>query len=596
LKFPFNTQPENVRIEQVRSLYKQSGFLIFGLIAAIVIIAVHFWGRVDPLILKSWVVANFTLAGLRFWMIKRFWQINPQKTAIKWGYFFMATSMVSGLIMGVLPIFILDLSDIMGILLVSTIFTGMVAGSLVTLSCFMPTHSLFSIFTLGPFIYLSLLDNNPVINEFGIILFIYLLVMLVFSFIVNRSMTESILLRFENLDLVRDLRRQKKLAEQASSDKSRFLAATSHDLRQPLHALDLYLGALKNRLTTTEQTELLEKSSHSSHALGELLNALMDISRLDAGNIEVKLTTFDVQPLLRQLVDEFQPLANEKNMLIELQETSFYIESDRVLFSRIIRNLLSNAIKHNDYGNIVITLEEHTDSIHICVKDQGKGISETELDNIFSEFYQLDNPERDRTKGLGLGLAIVKRLSRLLSHPVKVKSQPKLGSCFSVQVPKSSVISQVSTRAQQPTFSAQEKLPAGLFVVCVDDELSVRDALRVLLRSWDCEVLLSDSEQQIIEELKAYNYPRPDIIISDYRLRENKNGVQVIKAICQYYHTTIASIIMTGDTTTEIRQQAKSINSEIMFKPVEADMLLQKLIFLSREPVQADMSGTADTE
>ncbi len=490
----------------------------------------------------------------------------------------MTTSILSGLLWGCLPLFILDLSDVLGVLLASTIMTGMVAGSLVSLSCFMPTHQLFSFFSLGPFIYVTLLDSNPVMVQFGIILFIYFLVMLGFSVMVNRNITDSIRLRFENLELLDNLRQQKKLAEHANVEKSRFLAATSHDLRQPLHALDLYLGALKNILNNDAQSQLLTKSIRSSHALGELLNALMDISRLDAGNIEVNLSTFDVHAVLSELVDEFQSLAKQKAMYIHLQARSCLVESDRVLFSRIIRNLLSNAINHNERGNISIDTEDMGDRIDVCIKDQGKGIAETEIEKIFSEFYQLDNPERDRTKGLGLGLAIVRRLSVLLGHPLRVKSQPGTGSCFSVQVPKSTVIVQVP----QVLALGAETLPEGLFVVCVDDELGVRDALTVLLRSWACEVLVSESEQEILSELKAANYPHPDLIISDYRLRENKTGVQVINAICEYFQASIPSIVITGDTSAEIRQQIKAINSEIMLKPVEADNLLRMLVTLTQ--------------
>ncbi|HEB83193.1 MAG TPA: hybrid sensor histidine kinase/response regulator [Gammaproteobacteria bacterium] len=571
--------PENVRIEQVNALFKQSPFLFLGLLSAILIIVFYFWdSSISHRGLLFWLFANLSLLGLRVIMIRRFHRIKPKKTAVKWGYLFSFSAMLSGMLWGSFPVFLLDTGDLSGVFLFTTILTGTVAGSLVPMSVFIPAHQMYTIFSLVPLIYVSLNDGQPVLTSIGIILIIYLGVMLVFSLISNANVRESIQLRFENLDLLEEFRHQKQLADRANLDKSRFLAATSHDLRQPLHALDLYLGALKGLLTTDEQRELLNRAISSSHSLGELLNALLDISRLDAQQVDINRTTFALHELLSDLVSEFQPLAHNRGLRIRLQDCAFFVKSDPVLLARIIRNFLSNAVKYSDTGEIVIFCEPEAESVRINVSDQGRGISLAEQENIFSEFYQLENPERDRSKGLGLGLASVRRMADLLDHPVEVQSEPGKGSCFSVRIPVSEYIDQHSDGVDMPVSASVE----GMFIICVDDEKEVRDALRALLRGWDCEVLMADSEQGVLDELAASDYPQPDAIISDYRLRDNRSGIEVIAAINRFFDTQIPAIIMTGDTGPEIRQQAQTVKARLMFKPVSPENLLTALASMNR--------------
>jgi len=540
----------------------------------IYVIAEYYWDKSAAIIFYPWFIANIILIVFRVFMVRLFYRYKPEQTIMKWGYTYLISSVVSGALWGYVALFMLDTTDVMAVVLVVIMLTGMVAGSMVPLAYFPPTHALFTLLTLTPLAYVILSADNKVMLTVGFVLVIYTVVMLVFTFLVSKSVINSILLRFENIALLDNLREQKILAEKASVDKSRFLAATSHDLRQPLHALDLYLGALKNNLQEEENISLLSKSQNSSQSLSQLLSTLMDVSNLDAGNIKAEIKSFDLSLLIERLMDEFYPVADEKNIVLSNYVSSMYVKSDEVLLGRIVRNLISNAIKHNQQCSIDINAEREADAVVLCVTDSGKGIAREELGNIFSEFYQLDNPERDRNKGLGLGLAIVSRLSELLTHHVTVSSDVGLGSCFCIRLPVSDVVDEVSASQEQ---QMQRELLQGLFVVCIDDEEEVRDALRMMLKSWGCEVLAVDSESSALNEFKQYQYSAPDFILSDYRLREKKTGIDAVVAIRNFFKKNISAYLITGDTSPDIVNHANDESIRTFFKPLDSEKLFNEL-------------------
>jgi len=247
----------------------------------------------------------------------------------------------------------------------------------------------------------------------------------------HKEFLRSLQLRFENLDLIEKVKKERNIAEQernraekANTDKSRFLAATSHDLRQPLHALDLFLGGLKNRLQIEENRKILGNAQASSRALGDLLNALLDVSRLDAGEVTVHKQILTLQPLLQESCNELYPVAQAKGLTLKLRcADNLYINTDAILFTRVLRNYILNAIHYTQQGTILVGVRKRGSDVRLEVWDTGRGIDAKQQKHIFDEYYQIDNPERDSEKGLGLGLAIVKRLSDLLGHPIGFKSE-----------------------------------------------------------------------------------------------------------------------------------------------------------------------------
>lgn len=498
-------------------------------------------------------------------MVIWFRRTTPKGVVVlNWGLAFAFSSFLSGLLWGSIAILFLDTAQFETVLLVAVVLTGMCAGSLVPLSSFIPAYFCFCVPTMMPLAIVMFGHTEGSLTLIGYLVLVYIAVLLGYSFVVNRNLADSIQLRFENLELLENLERQKNIAEKANTDKSRFLAATSHDLRQPLHAMDLYLGALDNLLEDAEHKELMKKSRYSSSVLKELLEALMDISRLDAGSIVVNHDLINVQDLINSLYDEYQPQAIQQRIEMRTNARSLLISTDKLLLGRMLRNLLSNAFAHSHASKILLSARKVADTVRIEIRDNGCGIPASEHEQVFSEFYQLENPERDRSKGLGLGLAIVKRLSILLAHDLQLFSEAGKGSCFRIVLPLAQSIAKSS-----PAIGVEPREDiSGLFVLIIEDELTVREATTTLLKQWECELLSGDSMSAITQELDALAYPAPDLIISDYRLRDRQSGLEAIQALRNRFDDQIPAIIITGDTDSAIAVKARKQHCSIIVKPV----------------------------
>lgn len=550
------------------------------------VVTIFFWGKVDQQILIIWLMFNIGLTIARIILVKSFHRLKPEgESLVKWGFLFAASATISGMIWGSIALLFLQPSDIEGVLLVVIVLTGMMAGSLVPLSSFMLAYYGFCLPALIPLSIAMLSQTTGALVLIGYLVLAFILVMLGYSFVVNRNLAESIQLRFENLELLDDLKLQKDIAVKANTDKSRFLAATSHDLRQPLHAMDLYLGALGNLLTSKEQKELLNKSRQSSVALSDLLGALMDISRLDAGDILVNRSVVEVSGILQDIYNEFEDQAKQFGITLKIRVHNAYADTDPLLLARMLRNLLTNALHHSQAKKILLTSRVRANKVYLEVRDNGCGIPESETEKIFSEFYQLNNPERDRNKGLGLGLTILKRLSVLLEHKIVLKTSPHRGCCFRLE------LSRIETGGDHTTEVdyIQSADVSGLFIMLIEDEISVRDAMRTLLRQWGCELLAADSLSNLEKEISSLSYPPPDIIIADYRLRENKNGLQAIVSLRERFRVNIPAIVISGDTDKRIDKQVKQQGCEMLNKPVLPEVL--------RETIhQLQVSATSDAQ
>lgn len=561
---------ELIKQEQIRSLFEQSVYLFIGIILLMIGVFYYFWDKANNNILIAWFIINFVLLFARAIFVKRFHKIKPKDEKILfWGKVFAFTSLLSGIIWGMMSVILLDINDLYSLVFVSVVLSGMVSASLVPLSSYIYAYICFSLPAMLPFIILMVSSSVALNIVLGVLMFISLSVHIGYSFIINKNMYDSFMLRFENIDLLDELEIEKKEADKANKDKSRFLTATSHDLRQPLHALDLYLGALRNILKNDAQRDLLEKSQTSSKALSELLNAMMDMSKLDSGAVKIEKQNINLNLLLDDIENSMRPQAEEKKIMLNMNVADVMTYSDPVLLSRVICNLLTNAIKHSEAKNISVDVSAAQNNITLTVIDDGVGITDIEIENIFSEFYQLNNPERDRTKGLGLGLAIVKRIVKQLDHQIVVDSKINHGSSFSITLPMVEVDKSILEQDKTELFDL-----SSLFIILIEDEESVRDATRLLLRSWDCEVLVGESLDAINFELDKAEYPLPDLIISDYRLRENKTGLEAIINLQKRFNEKIPAIVITGDTAVnEIVNNVIDEQCELVYKPVNTEKL-----------------------
>lgn len=400
--------------------------------------------------------------------------------------------------------------------------------------------------------------------------------------VVRQIEHEAIQKRFENRELLAQLKaetertRQALLdAERANVAKTRFLAAASHDLRQPIHALGLFLEALAHDGLGSPQREVLENAKAASQSSMGMLNTLLDFSRLDAGVVVPRLRSFALQPLLNKLENELAPQANAANLVYRTRETALAVNSDPALVEQMLRNLINNAIRYTHSGGILIGCRRRGAHVMIEVIDTGIGIAPEHHEEIFREFHQLGNPERDRRHGLGLGLAIIRGLANTLHCNVSLISRPGHGSIFRVELPLAqSVFSDMAPWPAEPACPVACSRLAGLRVIVLDDDEAVRQGMQHLLASWgsDCRVACT------VEEAADLLVDQPaDLLISDYRLGGGWNGADAIEHLRTLQPNGLPAMIVTGDTAPQRLREAISSGIPLLHKPVEPARLLKAL-------------------
>jgi len=364
---------------------------------------------------------------------------------------------------------------------------------------------------------------------------------------------------------------------QANEAKTRFLAAASHDLRQPIHALALTVGELRETAHAPELAALARRIARSVDALEDLLDALLDVSKLDAGAIQPERRAFPLQPLLERLADEFAPAAEAKGLRFRVAATSLWTESDPTLLGRCLLNLVANAVRYTPEGGVVVGCRRRGAQAEIVVADSGVGIAAADQARIFEEFYQAGSPQRDRAKGLGLGLAIVDRVARLLGHAITVKSRVGRGSVFGVRVPI------VAARPGEPASAAPETGAqlAGLRVLVIDDEPDVRAALDGLLQRWGCSVETASSGEEALSVGRA----PLELVLCDLRLGERESGFEVLDRLKARWGTSWRGIIVTADASPERIADAHARGYPLLRKPVRPAKLRALIEQLLRERV-----------
>lgn len=384
---------------------------------------------------------------------------------------------------------------------------------------------------------------------------------------------------------VEERTRQLELANKA---KSRFLATATHDLRQPLHALGLFVAQLGGRTSAAERKRLVAGIEAALSGMNELFNVLLDISKLDAGVVNPRWEQFPAAHVLRRIETTFAGWAREKNLALQIVPSNAWVRSDAVMLAQIVSNLVQNAIRYTASGRVLVGCRRRGDRLRIEVWDTGPGIPPDQQQNIFSEFYRLERSDRDGG-GLGLGLAIVDRLCRLLDHPIELKSLPGKGSRFAVAVPMVTPAEQVAAPqplALPPAIAADNKL-----IVVIDDDPLVLDGMGSLIKSWGCGVVTGSSESAVLDGLSRCGAP-PDAIISDYRLRDGKTGIEAIARLREAVAAPIPAFLMSGDTDLDVVRQAQASGLALLHKPVEPAALRTMLAdALKRSAATRDAVG-----
>ena len=379
------------------------------------------------------------------------------------------------------------------------------------------------------------------------------------------TFADQAVIAIENVRLFDELQEKSRQFEIANLAKSRFIAAASHDLRQPLHALNLFVAQLRDEADPMERGRLIVRIDAAVSAMNEMFEALLDMSRLDAGVLEPNLTEFPIERLLKRIETTFTGTAREKRLRLGVVSSSAWVRSDFILLERIVLNLVSNAVRYTPHGGVVIGCRHRGNRLRIDVWDSGPGIPQDQQRHIFGEFYQIGGRQPDRRAGLGLGLSIVDRLGHLLGHPVELASRPGKGSRFSVSVPL--VPARHATADAAEPLATVTDLARGKLIVVLDDDALVLDGMRGILRSWGCRVAAGASGTAALAQIAQEGGP-PDLIISDCRLANGRTGIEAIERLRGALGAAIPAFLISGDTGPERLREASARGYQLVHKPV----------------------------
>jgi signal transduction histidine kinase len=381
----------------------------------------------------------------------------------------------------------------------------------------------------------------------------------------NATLEKRVRDRTEELTrLNSELALAKSAAEDANISKTRFLAAASHDILQPLNAARLYVTSMVERKTVGEDTRLVENIDDSLEAIEEILSALLDISRLDAGAMTPSITSFKMADLMRSLEIEFAPSARAKGLTLTFVPCSLPVESDRLLLRRLLQNFISNAIKYTPQGRVLVGCRRRGQSLQIGVYDTGVGIPIVKRGEIFKEFHRLEQGARI-ARGLGLGLSIVERLARVLNHGIAIDSNPGGGSVFSVTVPTAKAVNHTAAVTSATPLS---RTPiSGARIVCIENDLAILDGMKTLLTAWDAEVIAVTDPEAASEAIEAAG-GRVTGLLVDYHL-DRGNGVAAIRDIRRRFGENLPAILITADRSPHVRAAAREENIAVLNKPVK---------------------------
>lgn len=569
-------------IEQTKAVYGNTVIVVLGFIGVSLVTAFMFWEQTSLAGLHAWLVAAVVIVTGRLATLKVF---RSKKVGILNSQFWLNTSMlwsfITGVHWGIVPTYFLSAEATFHTLFVSIVYTGHLASAISSNSAYsrgffavgIPTTLCFA----GRFFY----EGGGFYNTIGIMVVIFFGISALLSRNSEKLFREARELNFKNMTLMKELVIQKDAAELATRSKDSFLAAASHDLRQPLHASGLLLSALEEYVTDPRGKGLLHDIRLSGEALNHSFSSLLDVSRLNAGVIESRPRHVNLQRQMYILLRDGNIQAREKGLNFDYFGEEIAVHTDPALFERVINNLVSNAVTYTHTGGIAVSwLKSGSRYARILIQDTGIGIDQSHLLDVFSEYYQIDNPERDREKGFGLGLVIVQRLCTILNINLYLSSQPDTGTVFALYIPLGDLDRVIEKTMKTKLIGSLRNLT----VLVIDDDQSVCRSMDQVLTSWGCRVLTACSQSEAVAQMETLDEPL-DLIIADYRLREGKTGTDAIEFICDELNESIPAIIITGDTSPERLKMLRDSGFPVLHKPVTAAAIraaIQRQIMVSK--------------
>ncbi len=617
-----STQFELLHVSQeIRSKLSTQAFVLVLLVAIVYTWAL--WDQVNATLLLIWSVTVTITAAHRASYCRGLLRRLDTATAeqlLRHEFYLFANGVVYGLVIGSAYWFIAAYGDDRTVFAITLMSCMYAIGTTANSSIHFRTFTVFTLLNLGQGIIFFAIDSHKVDIPIMMTIVVMIILLLRFGHRNSELFEKSVRRRLENVAQNEVLKAQKakiehslEIVNQANMSKSRFLAAASHDLRQPLHAISLFLGSLRNTQTTEQQQELLEYIQQSSDTLNSQFNSLLDLSQFDSGNININVVSFDLHAMVKRMVNSMSLEAKEKNLALTYSGQPVTLESDPILFDRVVRNLITNALKYTDTGSVWITVEPTNDHVLLSVSDTGYGIATADLKLVFEEFTQINNPERGKNKGAGLGLAIVWRITQLLDIEVKVDSELGTGSTFKLIIPlhnrlagsenthANSTANETQALYGQNTKASDKALLlkdaestdsesddknsnaagdefdlTGLNILVVDDDRTILSGFEQLLIQKGASVIACQSHSE------AMATPTPtqiDFAFLDDMLAGPGTGLDVANWLGGYIEKQ-RIIMVTGSEKPQRIQEIRSAGFSVYTKPLTPPLL--DSIFLSR--------------
>jgi signal transduction histidine kinase/ActR/RegA family two-component response regulator len=587
------------RADQVDQLYRQWHRTTASMVFGALLLCTVLWGHAPPEWMAAWFAAILANQAWRGVLTRAYRRARPAPSAApRWGRRWALGSTVAGSLWGVAAVAMYPASPAHEALLIVCLF-GVVMGGLNLTAVWSASFYGFVTPALVPLIVRVALEGDRPHLFTALVMGIVLGFVLAYGRELNGLLTASLAMRHENLDLIGELQAQTRAAdsaraaaETANRAKSHFLAAASHDLRQPLHALGLFAAALAARTRTTDVAPLVQSIRASVEALEGLFAQLLDLSRLDAGALTPRIGAVALAPLFARVAADVAPQAAASGLVLRVAPTTLAVQSDPVLLERIVRNFAANALAYTRAGGVLLGARRVGGAVRIDVVDTGIGIAPADRDRIFDEFVQAAPGMRPHTsgRGLGLGLAIVRRLASLLRHPLETASVPGRGSRFYVRAPSA------ATAPGAPGAPVRDRAAAGpgdlhlpgRRVIVVDDDDAVVAAMVALFDAWGATVVTAGNAASAVAALDDCGV---DLIVADLRLSDDASGVDAVRWLRRVLGRPTPALIVSGDLGEEAHREAHDAGLPLLAKPLVADALALAVRRALAAPVAASSPG-----
>jgi signal transduction histidine kinase len=571
------------RAEQVATLYGSWPRTTASMLLGSALLAIAMAGVVAP-----WMIAGFVvLVALNQWWRWRLaaaWRrARPGPSAAgRWGRYWAIGSTTAGALWGMAAVLMFPASPAHQALLIVCLF-GVVLGGLNLTAVWRPSFYGFVLAVLLPLIARVAWEGDSVHVNTALVLTVVLAFVLGFGHRVNDVLTHALAMRYENLDLIGELKGQTRAAvearaaaEAANRAKSQLLAAASHDLRQPLHAVGLFVAALAARLVEPDARTLVSRVQHALDALEAQFGQLIELSKLDAGMLSVERARVPLQRMFESIAGEFQAQAESRGLRLIAVQTRLVVDSDPALLERMVRNLVANAVRYTRAGGGVIGARRRGERVRIEIVDSGVGIAAEHRERIFEEFYQVRPGGSTRTgRGMGLGLAIVRRFADLLGHEVELASRPGRGSRFTIVAPRVTDLRVPSMHDAAPRHPAAGLVAgslAGTTVAVIDDDPAAVEGMRALFATWGAVVAGGADAYDTLNalgQLERY----PDLIVADLRLDGSASGLEAVTRLRDELGMRVPALVVSGDTSLAASNAVRAAGIALLPKPVVPNAL-----------------------